>query len=55
MGIVEEECDETIFLLEIIEELQLFTEFEELESLKKEANENLSIPVASIKTVRSKL
>jgi four helix bundle protein len=55
MGIVEEECDETIFWMEIIEELQMLTEIEELVSIKKEANEILSITVASIKTVRNKL
>ncbi len=30
MGIVEEECDETVFWLEIIEELQMTGEVEEL-------------------------
>jgi four helix bundle protein len=55
MGIVEEECDETIFWMEIIEELQMFTEIEDLVTLKKEANEILSITVASIKTARNKL
>lgn len=55
MCIVEEECDETIFWLEIIEELNLFNEEEALSELKKEANEILSITVASIKTVRKNL
>ncbi len=55
MGIVEEECDETIFWLEIIEELQMITEIGELTIIKKEANEILSITVASIKTVKNKL
>jgi four helix bundle protein len=55
MGIVEEECDETIFWLEIIEELQMINEIEELVAVKKEANEILAITVASIKTVRNKL
>jgi len=55
LGIVEEECDETIFWLEIIEELQMIKEMEELTALKKEANEILAITVASIKTVRNKL
>jgi hypothetical protein len=41
--------------MEIIEELQMFTELDDLLSLKKEANEILSITVASIKTVRNKL
>jgi four helix bundle protein len=55
MGIVEEECDETIFWLEIIEELQMVTEVEELKTIKMESNEILSITVASIKTVKNKL
>jgi four helix bundle protein len=55
MGIVEEECDETVFWLEIIEELQMTMEIEELKTIKKEANEILSITVASIKTVKNKL
>lgn len=55
LGIVEEECDETIFWLEIIEELEMIKESEDLAALKKEANEILAITVASIKTVRNKL
>jgi len=41
--------------LEIIEELQMTIEIEELKTIKKEANEILSITVASIKTVKNKL
>jgi len=55
MGIVEEECDETIFWLEIIEELQMVTQNEEIAIIKKEANEILSKTVASIKTVKNNL
>ncbi len=55
MGIVEEECDETIFWLELIEELKMVNENDELLNIKKEANEILSITVASIKTVKNKL
>ena len=55
MGIVEEECDETIFWLEIIEELQMVTQNEEIAIIKKEANEILSITVTSIKTVKNNL
>lgn len=55
MGIVEEECDETLFWLEIIEELQMVSEMEELLAIKNEANEILSITVASIKTVKNRL
>lgn len=55
MGIVEEECDETVFWLEIIEELEMSTDSDELKTIIKEANEILSITVASIKTVKNKL
>lgn len=55
MGIVEEECDETVFWLEIIEELQMTLEIEELKTIKRKAAEILSITVASIKTVKNKL
>ncbi len=55
MGIVEEECDETIFWLELTEELQMISEIGELTHIKKEAGEILSVTVASIKTVKKKL
>ena len=55
MGIVEEECDETIFWLELSEELQMISEIGELTNIKKEAGEILSVTVASIKTVKKKL
>lgn len=55
LGIVEEECDETMFWLEIIEELEMIQESDDISSLKMEANEILAITVASIKTVRNKL
>jgi four helix bundle protein len=55
LGIVEEECDETVFWLEIMEELHMTIEIEELKTIKKEASEILSITVASIKTVKNKL
>lgn len=55
LGIVEEECDETMFWLEIIEELEMIQESDDISSLKKEANEILAITVASIKTVKNKL
>jgi len=51
LKIVEEETDETIFWLELIEETGIFHP-EQLNPLKTEANELLSIIVASIKTVR---
>jgi four helix bundle protein len=49
--IVEEETDETLFWLEIIEELQLIKS-EKITNLKKETLELLSIFVASLKTAR---
>lgn len=50
--IAEEECDETIFWFEIIEESNM-VDREHLVEIKKEANELLSIFVASIKTLKS--
>lgn len=52
LKIVEEECDETMCFLEIFIEL-LPENKKELELLHKEANELLSIVVASIKTARN--
>jgi four helix bundle protein len=51
MKIVEEECDETMYFLEVIKEL-LPEHAKESDILHKEANELLSITVASIKTAR---
>ena len=53
MGIVEEECDETIYWMELVIELDLVDE-RRIADLKIEANEILSIAVASIKTARSR-
>jgi four helix bundle protein len=51
LKIVEEECDETIYFMEIM--LELLPEHKkDLDILQKEANELLAITVASIKTVR---
>ena len=52
LQIVEEECDETVFWLEMIEELNL-AKPEETMPLKKEANELLAIFVASITTIKN--
>lgn len=52
LKIVEEECDESIYFLEILQEL-LPEHRKELNILHKEANELLSITVASIKTARN--
>ena len=51
LKVVEEETDETIFWLDLLEETGFFNE-EKLSAIKTEANEILSIIVASIKTVR---
>lgn len=53
LKIVEEECDETMYFLEILLELVPSHKFE-IEIIHKEANELLSIIVASIKTARLK-
>lgn len=54
LKIVEEECDETIYFLEIILEL-LPNKKKEIDVLVKEANELLAITVASIKTARNRI
>ncbi len=51
MGIVEEECDEAIYWIEILIESGIVEE-RRLRDLLTEANEILSIVVASIKTSR---
>ena len=51
LKIVEEEADETIFWLEMLEETRLISE-EVIKPIKKEAEEILSIIVASIITAR---
>ncbi|MDX2190128.1 MAG: four helix bundle protein [Bacteroidota bacterium] len=53
LKIVEEEADETMYWLEIIEESQLLKSTN-IDSLKKEINEIISIVVSSIKTLRNK-
>lgn len=53
LKIVEEECDETLYFLEIL--IELIPEHKtELEVLHAEGNEILSIVVASLKTARNK-
>lgn len=52
MGIVEEECDESMYWMELIVEAGLMEE-KLLIDLKNEANEILSMVIASIKTARS--
>ncbi len=53
MGIVEEEADETLFWLEIIEEVEVFDK-NSISPLKRECNEILSIVVSSINTARKR-
>lgn len=54
LKIVEEEIDEAGYFLELIEYAAKPERFESINKLKIEANELLSIYVASIKTVKSK-
>ena len=54
MKIVEEECDETIYWLEIIEESGL-AKIEVVTPLKREAKEILAMIVASINTISKNL
>jgi four helix bundle protein len=51
MAIVEEECDESIYWMELLVEAGLMDE-ERVADLKTEANEIVSMVVASIKTAR---
>lgn len=55
MGIVIEEADETLFWLEMIEESNIISKNPEISKLKIEANELISIFVASSKTVKLRL
>jgi len=54
MGIVEEECDETAFWLELIKSIDL-AGIENIEPLLKEASEITAMTVRSIKTARNSL
>ncbi len=54
LGIAEEECDETIFWLEMILEAQLASP-EITQTIKQEASEILAIIVSSIKTAKKNL
>ena len=51
MGIVEEECDEALYWLDVLVELGL-TSSKRVEQLRAEANEIIAITVSSIKTAR---
>ncbi len=54
LKIVEEECDETIFWLEMIEEAKILNR-EDVYAIKKEAAELFAIFVASLKTIKAKI
>ena len=54
LAIVEEESDETLFWLELINEMEISKE-SLVDKLIKESNEILAIMVASIKTVKLKI
>jgi four helix bundle protein len=53
MGIVEEEADETLFWLEVIDEVEIFDR-DSISTLMRECNEIISIVVASINTARKR-
>ena len=53
LAIVEEEADESLYWMELLVEAELVNE-DLLAPLRQEANELLSIMVASIKTARAK-
>lgn len=53
LGIVEEECDETIYWMEMIQALKLL-KVNLLQPLTQEANELLAIIVTAIKTTKTK-
>jgi four helix bundle protein len=51
MGIVEEECDEALYWIDVLVELG-FSSSKRVEQLRAEANEIIAIAVSSIKTAR---
>lgn len=51
MGIVEEECDEALYWIDVLVELDV-TSSKRVEQLRAEANEIIAITVSSIKTAR---
>jgi len=51
LSIVEEEADETLFWLEVINEMKIF-HYEKLDALMNENDEILAIVVASLKTAK---
>jgi four helix bundle protein len=53
MGIVEEECDESIYWMELIVAANLIEE-KKITDLRDEADQILSMVIGSIKTARAK-
>ena len=51
MGIVEEECDEALYWIDVLVELGLVSKAR-VEELRSEANQLIAITVSSIKTAR---
>ena len=51
MGIVEEECDEALYWIDVLVELNIFS-LKRVEELRHEADEIIAITVSSIKTAR---
>ena len=55
LAIVEEEADETLFWLELIEEMRILDDDDDvIDSLAEESDEIIAMMVASIKTARSR-
>ena len=52
LGIVEEECDETLYWFDVVAELRLVKQ-SQLADIQREANELLAITISSIKTART--
>ena len=52
LGIVEEECDETLYWFDVIAELKPVKQ-SQLTAIQREADELLAITVSSIKTART--
>jgi four helix bundle protein len=53
MGIVEEECDEALYWIDMLVELELVSA-QRVSELRAEANEIIAITVSSIKTARKR-
>ena len=51
MGIVEEECDEALYWIDVLVELDIVS-LKRVEELRREADEIIAVTVSSIKTAR---